>query len=170
MCNTFKQIESNMKTAIVFISKHGTTHTVADQIAQKLQDKGITLIDLAKEKAVHIDTYDRLILGGSIHMGQVHKKTKAFIDQHHTDLLKKDLGLFLCCMEEGEKAQEQFILAFPSELREHAKSTGLMGYEYLLEKMGFLEKIMVKKITGKDKSFSNINEKAIDEFVANFNN
>ena len=159
-----------MKTAIVFISKHGTTHRVADQIAQKLDDKGIAIIDLAKEKNVNIDIYDRIILGGSIHMGQVHKKTKAFIAQHHTDLLKKDLGLFLCCMEKGEKAQEQYELAFPSELREHAKSNGLMGYEYLLEKMGFLEKIMVKKITGKDQSYSSINEKAIDDFVANFNN
>jgi len=154
-----------MKTAIIFISKHGTTLKVATEIAKKLNDKDITLYDLSKDKVASLDSLDRVILGGSIHMGQVHKKTKSFIEKYHFKLLEKDLGLFLCCMEKGEKAQEQYELAFPTDLREHAKSTGLMGFEYLLEKMGFLEKIMVKKITGKDHSFSKIDEKAIDQFV-----
>jgi len=154
-----------MKTAIIFISKHGTTQRVASEIEQKLRENDTLLINLAKEKATSLAEFDRIILGGSIHMGKVHKKTTAFIEKHHSTLLEKELGLFLCCMHEGQKAQEQYDLAFPEDLRKHAKSTGLMGFEYLLEKMGFLEKIMVKKITGKDQSFSKIDEKAIDHFV-----
>ena len=154
-----------MKTAIIFISKHGTTQKVASEIAQKLKEEDTILIDLAKEKVASLQEFERIILGGSIHMGKVHKKTAFIIEKHHSTLLEKDLGLFLCCMEEGDKAKEQYELAFPADLRDHAKSTAMMGYEYLLEKMGFLEKIMVKKITGKDQSFSKIDEEAIDQFV-----
>lgn len=154
-----------MKTALIYISKHGTTHKVAEEIKIQLKEEDLCLFNLAKEKITSLDDYDRIILGASIHMGQVHKKTKSFMEQYHSHLLEKELGLFLCCMEEGEKALEQYELAFPSDIRDHAKSTGLMGYEYLLEEMGFLEKIMVKKITGKDKSFSKIDEKAIEKFV-----
>lgn len=156
-----------MQTAIVYISKHGTTLNVANKISEKLSDD-VRLINLEKTKIQSLEAFDRIIIGASIHIGKVHKKTTAFIEKFHHVLLEKELGLFLCCMETGEKAQEQFNNAFPLELRSHAKSARLVGYEYLLEKMGFVEKMMVKKITGKHDSFSNINEKAIEEFVANF--
>lgn len=101
-------------------------------------------------------------------MGQVHKKTKRFINQYNDVLLNKELGLYLCCMEKGEKAQEQYDLAFTNELQNHAKANAMMGFEYLLDKMGFLEKKMMKKITGKDHSFSNIDIEAIANFALEF--
>ena len=156
-----------MKTAIIYISRHGTTETVSQQIKDQLAG-AIDLIDLKSSKKIELTAYDRVILGGSIHMGQVHKKTKAFIEKNLRELRQKEVGLFLCCMEQGDKAKEQYELAFPEKLRDHAVANSLMGFEYLLEKMGFLEKIMVKKITGKDESFSKINEEAIQEFVSHF--
>lgn len=159
-----------MRTAIIFISRHGTTFSVAKIIAQKLKENNIDLINLREEKKVDLSAYQRIILGGSIHMGQVHKKTKSFILKHRTELLNKELGLFLCCMETGEKGKEQYDMAFPEELQLHAKSNAMMGYEYLLEEMGFLEKMMIKKITGKDKSYSMINHNAITEFAEAFHN
>lgn len=156
-----------MKTAIIYISKHGTTFKIASKISEKLSGE-VHLINLEKTKMKTLDEFDRIIIGGSIHMGKIHKRTAAFINKFYNDLMLKELGLFLCCMETGDKAKEQFNNAFPTELRNHAKSTGLMGFEYLLEKMGFIEKMMVKKITGKDQSFSKIDETAITEFAANF--
>lgn len=159
-----------MKTAIIYISRHGTTTRVAQNIAQQIEDKETELIDLKENKNVDLSSFSRVLLGGSIHMGQIHKKTKSFIEKHRAELLNKELGLFLCCMETGEKAKEQYDMAFPEELRIHAKSNAIMGYEYLLEKMGFLEKLMLKKITGKDKSFSMIDNKAITDFAEHFHN
>jgi len=156
-----------MKTAIIYISRHGTTETVSQQIKDQLAG-AIDIIDLKTSKKIALTEYDRVILGGSIHMGQVHKKTKAFIEKNLEELLQKELGLFLCCMEQGEKAKEQYELAFPEKLRDHALVNSFMGFEYLLEKMGFLEKKMVKKITGKENSFSKIDEDAIQEFVSHF--
>ncbi len=157
-----------MKTAIIYISRHGTTKTVSQQIKDQLAGS-VELFDLNKSGIIRLSAYDRVILGGSIHMGQVHKKTKSFIEKNMEELMQKELGLFLCCMEQGDKAKEQYELAFPEKLREHAAANSLLGFEYLLEKMGFLEKIMVKKITGKNNSFSKIDEEAIREFVSHFN-
>jgi len=162
MDHLIKQIE----TAIIYISRHGTTETIAKKIKDNLGHAD--LIDLKKNPKPELSKYQNIILGASIHMGQVHKKTKLFIEKNKEILLQKKLGLFLCCMEEGNKAQEQYDIAFPKNLQNHATANAMMGYEYLLEKMGFLEKMMVKKITGKDQSFSKIDEESIVKFAENF--
>lgn len=154
-----------MKTAIIYISKHGTTEKVSQKIAEKFPNDEVDIINLKKQKLDSISPYQRIILGGSIHMGKVHKKTTAFIEKHHHELLEKKLALFLCCMEKDQKAQEQFDLAFPEDIRNMALSKGLLGFEYIIEKMSFIERVMLKKITGKDKSFSKIDEPAIRSFV-----
>jgi len=155
-----------MSTAIIFISRHGTTKTVSEKIKSYIGE--VDLIDLKSNSKPDISKYQNIIIGGSIHIGQVHKKTKLFLERNKNILLEKRLGLFLCCMEQGEKAREQYNLAFPQELRTHALANATLGYEYLLEEMGFLEKIMVKKITGKDESFSKLDEESIKSFSNNF--
>ena len=154
-----------MKTAIIYISRHGTTEKVSKKIAERFPNDEVDIINLKKQRVDSISTYQRVILGGSIHMGKVHKKTTSFIEKHYQELLKKQLGLFLCCMEKDQKAQEQFNLAFSEELRNWAISKGLLGFEYVMEKMSFIERLMMKKITGKDKTFSKIDDLAIQSFV-----
>ena len=45
----------------------------------------------------------------------------------------------MCCMEEGEKATNQFNEAFPDELIQHASATGIFGGEFNFEKMNELK-------------------------------
>lgn len=155
-----------MQTAIVYISRHGTTESISGRIQKKLGN--CDLIDLRKNPKPDISNYSRIIIGSSIHIGQIHKRSKSFIANNHNDLLNKDLGLFLCCMEEGNKAQEQYNLAYPEALQRHALANAILGYEYLIEKMGFLEKKLLVKMTGKKESFSKIDEKAFEDFVEKF--
>ncbi len=159
-----------MKTVIIYISKHGTTEKVARIIADKLNSGKTELVNLSKENLMDIETFDRIIIGGSIHMASVHKKTKKFCELNNSILLKKTLGLFLCCMETGEKSMEQFENAFSENLRKHATSTALLGYEYNLDKMNFFEKILVKKISGSKESISEIDYKGIENFVTELEN
>jgi len=154
-----------MKTLIVYKSKHGTTEKVARLIAEKLDSSKTELVNLSKAKTMDIEGFDRIIIGGSIHIASVHKKTKKFCESNTSTLLKKKLGLFLCCMETGEKSIEQFKNAFPEKLRNHAASTALLGYEYNLEKMNFFERLLVKKISGSKESVSEIDYQGIDRFV-----
>ena len=159
-----------MKTVIIYISKHGTTEKVAKIIADKLNLGKTDLINLSKEKIINIESFDRIIIGGSIHMASVHKKTKKFCEYNNSTLLEKTLGLFLCCMETGEKSIEQFENAFSKDLRRHALSTAMLGYEYNLDKMNFIERILVKKISGSKESISEIDYKGIENFVTELDN
>ena len=157
--------KQKMKTGIIYISKHGTTEKVAKIIAKKLNISDIELINLRKDKIESIEHFDQLIIGGSIHMSTVHKKTKKFCESNSKILLTKKLGLFLCCMEKGKKAIEQFENAFSEDFRKHASSTALLGYEYNLERMNFFERALVKKISETTKNVSEIDIEAIDSFV-----
>lgn len=83
--------------------------------------------------------------------------------------MNKELGLFLCCMEIGEKATVQFDNAFPRALRQHAFYTGLMGGECLIDRMNFFERNLVKLIVGGPKKYPSLNDITIDKLLKQLN-
>jgi menaquinone-dependent protoporphyrinogen oxidase len=157
-----------MKSLIVYCSSHGTTEKAARLLKEQL-DGVVTIVDLKRDTVPDLTSYEAVVIGGSIHAGNIQRKVKQFILQHQNDLLTKRIGLFLCCMYEGEKAKEQFELAFPKELRERSLSNGLFGGEFIFTKMNFLERQIVKKVVGIKDDQSTFNEQNIKEFVQQLN-
>lgn len=153
-----------MNTLIVYTTTHGCTEKCATKLQQQLNGN-TELINLKKSKPDSLNNYETIIIGGSIHAGQIQKKIKKFCQENFDILKKKKLGIFLCCMYEGEIAQKQLQDAFPKELIEHATATGIFGGEFNFEKMNFVEKVIVKKVAKVDKSVSKIDEKSINEFA-----
>jgi menaquinone-dependent protoporphyrinogen oxidase len=153
-----------MKTAIIYATKHGCSDKCAQTLANEL-DITTKLFNLESDKKINLNSFDTVIIGGSIHAGMINKKVKSFIDKNHDALLKKKLGLFLCCMYDGAKALEQFQNVFPETLRNKAQAHGLFGGELDFEKMNFLEKAIIKKIANIEKSTSNINYPNIKSFA-----
>ncbi len=157
-----------MKTLIVYMTKHGCTEKCAEKIKDGL-DSSVDLMNLKKQKPENLKPYDRIIVGGSIHASQVQKKVSDFCENHKEELLGKKLGLYLCCMEEGEKAQQQFEEAFPQELIDHAAAAEILGGEFNFERMNIFEKAVVRKIANVGKSVSKISDEKIREFVQKMN-
>ena len=153
-----------MRTAIIYATKHGCTDKCAHTLANKLETN-TTVVNLEIERNINITEYKTIIIGGSIHTGMLNKKVKSFIDKNLDTLYKKKLGLFLCCMYEGEKALEQFQNAFPEIIRNKAVAHGLFGGEFDFDKMNFLEKAIVKKVANVEHSVSNINYANIKAFA-----
>ena len=153
-----------MRTAIIYASKHGTTAKVAHKIQQGLGEENAQLFNLKKDKHFDLTQFDQIIIGGSIRAGQIQKRVKDFCEKQTPVLLQKRLGLFLCCMYESE-AENQFDNVYPERLRSHAISKGLMGGEFLFEKMNFVEKTLVKRIAGVDETVSKINYEHINRFI-----
>jgi menaquinone-dependent protoporphyrinogen oxidase len=154
-----------MKTAIVYMSKHGTTEKVVKIISEHLTRYNYDVFNLRNDKTPDVRKYDFIIIGGSIHAGMVQNKVKQFCVSNTELLLEKKVGLFLCCMEVGAKATEQFNNAFPVGLREHAFYTGLMGGECLTEKMNFFERNLVKMVIGGPEKYPKLNDNAIKTFL-----
>ena len=165
-----------MKTAIVFMSKHGTTEKVVNIITEHLVHQDYEVFNLRNIRTPDIREFDFVIIGGSIHTGTVQNRVKQFCINNTDTLLTKKVGLFLCCMEVGEKATEQFNNAFPAELRKHAFYTGLMGGECLTDKMNFFERNLVRMVIGGPEKYPKLNNNAIttllkelDEYFPNLN-
>lgn len=152
-----------MKTLITYCTTHGCTETVAHELKQLL-DQNVTLCNLKKEKTPELASFERIIIGGSIHAGQIQKRIKVFCKQHAATLKEKELGLFICCMDEGEEAQTHLKNAYPEELLDHAKATACLGGEFNFEKMNFLEKFIIKKVAKIDHSTSKMDKQAIRKF------
>ncbi|MFO8086588.1 MAG: flavodoxin domain-containing protein [Bacteroidales bacterium] len=152
-----------MNTIIVYASTHGSSEKVGLALQEKLAGE-VNVLNLKKAKNVDISDYERVIVGGSIHVGAIQKKVKAFYETHQEELLEKQLGLYLCCMDE-ERAAEQFEKNYPEVLRKHSSSNKLMGGEYIFERMNFLEKFMVKKISGIGSSKNALKGDAVKEMV-----
>ena len=59
--------------------------------------------------------------------------------------MKKQVGLFVCCMDPDANEQELIDRAFPPSLVEHALASGFFGGELNIKKMNLLQKIMTRK-------------------------
>jgi menaquinone-dependent protoporphyrinogen oxidase len=153
-----------MNTAIIYGTNHGSTHKCAVTLSNKL-GSDTKLFNLDNGADIELPEFDTIIIGGSIHAGSINKNVRKFIDKNIKILIQKNIGLYLCCMYEGEKALEQFQNAYPEDLRNKAKAHGLFGGEFDFEKMNFLEKAIVKKVANVEKSVSNLNYSNIKGFA-----
>ncbi|MDG5790002.1 flavodoxin domain-containing protein [Evansella sp. AB-P1] len=158
-----------MRNVIVYCTSHGTTEKAATKLADLLQGE-VKLLNLKDYDAVlDLSEFDTVIIGASIHIGNIQRKMKQFMNENYNDLVKKRLGLFLCCMREGEIAEQQFEDAFPQELREISIDNALFGGEFLISKMNFFERLIVKKVSGTTEDTFSLNERRIEEFADAFN-
>ncbi len=150
---------------IIFSSKHGTTEKISQKLKDLLGREETDIINLKKDKIATLNKYERIIIGSSIYMGGISGRLKKFMDQNISVLLKKETGLFLCCMLK-EKFTEQFEQAYPAALRKNAKAHMIPGGALIIDKMNFLEKIAVKKVAGVTENQVDIKEDVIKEFAA----
>ena len=153
-----------MKYLIVYMSHHGTTQKVVNELKIKLGENETTTVNLDVDTVPALSKFECIIIGGSIHMGQIQKQIQRFCMDHQHELITHRLGLFLCFMNK-EHGKEEFENAYPVELRKYSSADGLFGGELLFEKMNFMEKVVTRKVSGVSESVSAIDEKAIGSFA-----
>jgi menaquinone-dependent protoporphyrinogen oxidase len=153
-----------MRTAVIYSTTHGTTEKVAKMISEQIGDDSVSLYNLKKRPGPDLAEFERVIIGGSIHAGRIQNAVSKFCKASMVELLQKETGLFLCGMNVPDY-QKQFEDAFPELLRSHAKSTSVVGGEFLFDRMNFFQKLIVKKVSGITGSASKIDQEKIREFV-----
>jgi len=156
-----------MKTLIIYSGKHGTTKECAETLAGFL-DGQTKLFNLKKEKKYNSEDfkeYDRIILGGSFYVGQIQNEIKEFCQKEKTLLMDKLSGIFVCGMREDSDMENQIKQAFSEEVLQKAKVVDHFGGTFDFKKLGFFEKLIVKKIVGIDKDHTTISRDKIKEFA-----
>jgi len=139
-----------MKTIIIFGSTYGFAKECAQKLAEQI-DGEVVLVNVVTEGIMPLENFDNVVIGGSIYMGQVQKKVKAFCVANVEALKSKRVGLFLCC---GLPQNFEINLknAYPDELINVAVAKECFGGELRTEKMNFAHKFitgMMKKASAK---------------------
>lgn len=153
-----------MKTAILYASTHGTTKKVATMMAEKIGQNNCTLFDLKQSGIIPISDFDQLIIGGSIHAGQMQRRIKTYLDENTVAILEKRFALFMVCMNEPD-VTAQLNRSFPDVLQRKAISVRAVGGEFIFEKMNFLERLIVRKLSGFRSTVSKLKLEEIDNLV-----
>jgi len=157
-----------MSTVIVFASKYGFTKECAQKVADGLNGE-VDIIDLGSTKQVDLSAYDRVIIGGSVYVGKIRKEVSVFCTENLDVLKEKNLGLFICGMQEESVLKQELADNFPQELIDEAKSKQYLGGMFNFDKAGFLDKAIMKKI-GKTTSNSTVfYQENLDAFIREMN-
>jgi len=153
-----------MRTTIIYATSHGTSEKVANLIKEKHKNCETTLFNLKEGKTIDLSLYDNIIIGGSIHAGSIQSSVKEFCKKNLVELLQKRLALYVCAMNEPE-FESELKNAFPELLYNHAYVKEVVGGEFLFDKMNFIEKMLVRNISGIKETTSKINHSKIDLFM-----
>jgi len=152
---------------IAYATKYGCTEKCAGMLADKLNQMGqqADLCNLKSGASINLQNYDKILIGGSIYAGRIQKEVSVFCSGNRNALVMKKLGFFICGLSEGETAEKQLETCFPQELLSRASARENFGSQLIFEKMNFMERMIIKKITKKDSDYSNILEANIDRFA-----
>lgn len=156
-----------MNTLVAYATKYGCTQKCAQELSKRLKDN-VELVNLKEKSNVDLSKYDRVIIGGSIYIGKVQKEVTDFCSSNLDELLKKEIGLFICGMDMN-MLEKQTNEIFPEELLKIAKTVKHFGGEFTFKKMNFMEKFIIKKITKVTSDKSNINYDNINKFAMDIN-
>ncbi|WIV12391.1 flavodoxin domain-containing protein [Proteiniborus sp. MB09-C3] len=153
-----------MNTLIVYASKYGFTEKCVELLSKELTGK-VEIINLKKESNIDISKYERIIIGGSIYIGKIQKEVTEFCSKNLDKLREKRIGLFICGMQEGEAINTEFSQNFNPELIKITEAKEHFGGAFIFDKMNFLEKFIVKKISKITSDKSNMLENNIHRFA-----
>lgn len=157
-----------MNTLIVYASKYGCAEKCAGLISEELNDKA-DILNLKKAGDIDILKYDKVIIGGSIYIGRIQKEVTEFCSKNLDKLKEKQIGLFICGMQEGGTINTEFNQNFPSELINIAAVKEYLGGEFIIDKMNFMEKLIIKKVAKVTSNKSSILKDNIHKFAQAMN-
>lgn len=133
-----------MSTLIVYSGKYGCTSKCVSLLEEGLSGT-VKSVNLKTDPLPDLNDFDKVIIGGSIYIGRIHKTCKQFCIDHLDTLKTKTVGLFICCGD-AEQINLYADSAFPSVLREHAVTLSCFGGEFQLDSMKWLDKLMIKAV------------------------
>ncbi|MGH4121996.1 MAG: flavodoxin domain-containing protein [Clostridium sp.] len=167
-----------MKTLIVYASKHGATESCSKALKNKLHGE-VVIANIKKDIIPDLNSFDNIVIGGSIYAGRIQKEIREFCFKNANTLENKKIGVFVCCMSEGEKAISQLNDSMPNELMSRAIAKEHFGGGFTFSKMNFFEKFIIKMVSKKEKNavkvninkdVLNIHEDNINRFAQLMNN
>jgi menaquinone-dependent protoporphyrinogen oxidase len=150
-----------MKTLLIYQSKNGASSEIANRIAAQL---GETVVYNLKDGVPSLKNYDCVIIGSPLYAGMVLKGIKSFVEQHAEELCGKKFALFLSGLD-SSKEQEYFQNNFSPQICQAAVEKCFLGGIYDPKKVGFIMRLIVKKVAKLSAYTNTIDDTKIKKFA-----
>jgi menaquinone-dependent protoporphyrinogen oxidase len=154
-----------MNAIVVFDTKHGTTADVAARIAGQLGE-GSRLVYLRDKGAERVDLSDceLVVVGGPVYAGRWSKRAAAFARLREGELSEKKFAYFSVgnVSAEGTASAKGTL---PPALAEAAIASAKFGGAFRWDSLNFVERLIVKAVSGKSGDSSTTDWAAVDSFA-----
>lgn len=138
-----------MRTLVAYASRYGTTEDCARELAKRLPGE-VVLRDLRRNGREPIEGFDAVVVGGPIYAGRILAAVERFCDRNRKPLLRAAVGLFICCLYTGERAQAELESAFPAWLTAHARVRKVIGGAIEVQRLSLLDRFLVRAVVDHD--------------------
>ena len=91
-------------TAVIYSSFAGKTRKIDKYIAESLD---ADIFDLKVQSNIDLSGFSRVIIGTGVHAGRPYSRVTKFIEDNRSELNDKEVVLFISCMYNGERAENQ---------------------------------------------------------------
>jgi menaquinone-dependent protoporphyrinogen oxidase len=133
-----------MKTLIAYSTTLGCTEQCASRLKADLGPE-VDMYRISRRRRINFEQYSTVIIGGSIHEGMIQRAVRKFCEDNLQNLLKLEIGLFICCVDPGENENELLKAVYPDVLLNHSLATSYFGGELNFKKMNLMQKFMTRK-------------------------
>lgn len=83
-----------MRVLVVYASKYGSTKAIAERIADKIRERGLSVDALAAKAVDDADGYDAFVVGSALYILDWMKDAKTFVERNRSLLAARPLWLF----------------------------------------------------------------------------
>jgi menaquinone-dependent protoporphyrinogen oxidase len=157
-----------VKVLIAYRTRYGTAAECARSLVRRIAAES-RLVDLALVRKPDVSAFDVVLIGGSVYGGKIQREVTSFCEREREVLLKKKVGLFLCCLYRGEHAKAQLREAFPQWLHSHAFAAALPGGELRFGSLRLLDRLLVRGLPHPPGDVLLLDPQALEDLAAAVN-
>lgn len=165
-----------MRAAILYASRYGTTEECARRLKDALEgssprtdaaasDGRVELVDLQKSRNPDLSGIDTVVIGGPIYAGKPLGVVGRYCERRRSLLQKLNVGLFICCLYEGETARAELTAAYPPWLTARAIVRDVFGGAVTVSRLSVLDRFMMRRVAQTDRDIRTVQPQRIEQFA-----
>jgi len=141
------------KILIIYSSTLGQTRKIGDRLGQEIEQKGhqVTLVSIEDESQVDLQTFDKIVIGASIHYGKHSSKIIGFIDRNKLLLDSKPNAFFSVNIvarnpDKNQPGNNPYLRKFLKQIAWNPRELAVFAGKLEYPKYSFFDRLMIRLI------------------------